>query len=57
MFKLAEGQVGLDHYEVRGWQGWSRHITLALLAFAALTVAARQTELIFGCKAPRRLGA
>jgi len=42
MFKLAKGQVGLDHYEVRGWQGWYRHITLALLAFAALTVAARQ---------------
>lgn len=42
MFKLAKGQVGLDHYEVRSWQGWYRHITLALLAFAALTVAARQ---------------
>ena len=22
MFKLAKGQVGLDHYEVRSWQGW-----------------------------------
>jgi SRSO17 transposase len=30
MFKLAKGQVGLDHYEVRSWQGWYRHITLAL---------------------------
>jgi SRSO17 transposase len=35
MFKLAKGQVGLGHYEVRSWQGWYRHITLAL---AALTV-------------------
>lgn len=36
MFKLAKGQVGLDHYEVRSWQGWHRHITLALLALAVL---------------------
>jgi hypothetical protein len=42
MFKLAKGQVGLDQYEVRSWRGWHRHITLALLAFAALTLAARQ---------------
>lgn len=42
MFKLAKGQVGLDHYEVRSWRGWHRHITLAMLAFAALTIAARQ---------------
>jgi SRSO17 transposase len=41
MFKLAKGQVGLDHYEVRSWQGWYRHITLALLAFAVLTISAR----------------
>jgi len=37
-FKLAKGQVGLDHYEVRSWHGWYRHITLALLALAALTI-------------------
>jgi SRSO17 transposase len=38
-FKLAKGQVGLDHYEVRSWQGWYRHITLTLLALAALAAA------------------
>jgi SRSO17 transposase len=38
MFKLAKGQVGLDHYEVRSWPGWHRHITLALVALAALAV-------------------
>lgn len=38
-FKQAKGQVGLDHYEVRSWQGWNRHITLALLALAALAAA------------------
>jgi SRSO17 transposase len=42
LFKLAKGQVGLDHYEVRSWQGWYRHITLALLALAALTIGARR---------------
>lgn len=34
----AKGEVGLDHYEVRSWQGWYRHITLALLAHASLVV-------------------
>jgi SRSO17 transposase len=38
MFKLAKGQVGLDHYEVRSWHGWYRHITLALVALAALVI-------------------
>lgn len=42
LFKLAKGQVGLDHYEVRSWHGWYRHITLALLALAVLTISARQ---------------
>ncbi len=28
--------VGLDHYEVRSWLGWYRHITLVLLAHAYL---------------------
>lgn len=37
-FAIAKGEVGLDHYEVRRWDGWYRHITLALLAQAFLTV-------------------
>jgi SRSO17 transposase len=37
-FESAKGEVGLDHYEVRRWSGWYRHITLALLAHAYLTV-------------------
>jgi SRSO17 transposase len=35
-FEQAKGEVGLDHYEVRKWPGWYRHITLALLAHAFL---------------------
>jgi SRSO17 transposase len=37
-FEAAKGEVGLDQYEVRSWTGWQRHITLALLAQALLTV-------------------
>jgi SRSO17 transposase len=37
-FEQAKGEVGLDHYEVRRWPGWYRHITLALLAHAFLAV-------------------
>lgn len=40
-FEEAKGLVGLDQYEVRGWTGWHRHITLALLAHAALVIARR----------------
>ena len=40
VFKLAKRQVGLDQYEVRSWTGWHRHITLALLALAALVLGA-----------------
>jgi SRSO17 transposase len=37
-FQTAKGECGLDHYEVRHWQGWYRHITLAMLAHAVLAV-------------------
>jgi SRSO17 transposase len=37
-FEAAKGEVGLDQYEVRSWTGWHRHITLAMLAHAYLTV-------------------
>jgi SRSO17 transposase len=37
-FQQAKGEVGLDHYEVRRWPGWYRHITLAMLAHAFLAV-------------------
>ncbi|AKT37839.1 IS701 family transposase [Chondromyces crocatus] len=33
-FESAKGDVGLDHYEVRSWTGWYRHVTLALWAHA-----------------------
>ena len=39
-FQAAKGQLGLDHYRVRTWTGWYRHITLAIAAHAWLTVTA-----------------
>jgi SRSO17 transposase len=42
-FEGAKGEVGLDEYEVRLWQAWYRHITLALLAYAVLVVARSAT--------------
>ena len=37
-FEAAKGEVGLDDYEVRKWDGWHRHTTLCLLAHAYLAV-------------------
>ena len=34
----AKGQVGLDQYEIRRWDGWYRHITPAMLAHTFLAV-------------------
>ena len=44
----AKGQVGLDQYEVRRWDDWYRHITLAMLAHAYLGVV-RNQESEQGC--------
>ena len=36
--QTAKGEVGLDHYEVRSFTGWYRHMTLAMWASAFLSV-------------------
>jgi len=43
LFQTGKGQVGLDHYQVRGWTGWHRFLTLAMLALAVLTILAATT--------------
>ena len=43
-FEEAKGEVGLDQYEVRKWDGWYRHITLAMLAHACLAVVRQQAS-------------
>jgi SRSO17 transposase len=37
-FEQSKGEVGLDEYEVRKWDGWQRHVTFCLLAHAYLAV-------------------
>ena len=43
-FEEGKGEVGLDHYEVRSWQGWYRHITLCMLAHAFLVILRTQSQ-------------
>ena len=43
-FEEAKGPVGLDQYEVRKWEGWYRHVTLAMLAHACLAVVRLQAD-------------
>jgi SRSO17 transposase len=31
-FEEGKGEVGMDHYEVRSWDGWHHHMVLVLLA-------------------------
>lgn len=35
-FEEAKGEAGLDHYEVRQWPSWQRHVTLSMLAHSFL---------------------
>ncbi|MFI6540147.1 IS701 family transposase [Nonomuraea sp. NPDC050547] len=41
-FQSAKNEVGLDQYQVRRFDAWHRHITLAMLAHAYLAITAAQ---------------
>jgi SRSO17 transposase len=41
-FQAGKGQVGLDHYQVRRFDAWYRHTTLALVAQAFLAAVRAQ---------------
>jgi len=43
-FAEAKNETGLDHYQVRRYHAWYRHITLSMLAHAFLAVAARASR-------------
>ena len=43
-FETGKGQVGLDQYQVRRYEAWYRHITLACWAHAFLTVTRAATN-------------
>jgi SRSO17 transposase len=40
-FAEAKNETGLDHYQVRKYRAWYRHVTLSMLAHAFLAVTAR----------------
>ena len=42
-FEEAKGQVDLDQYQVRRWDGWYQHIALAMLVQAYRVVIRHQT--------------
>ncbi|QFR01738.1 IS701 family transposase [Streptomyces phaeolivaceus] len=48
-FQTAKGECGLDHYQVRLYRAWYRHITLAMAALAYLT-AVRAAEAAKGAE-------
>src|SRR5262245_4551704 len=41
--QCAKGEVGLDHYEVRSFTGWYRHMSLAMWAQSFLSVIRAET--------------
>lgn len=42
--EFTKDDLGLDHYEVRHWAGWYRHITLVLLAQVYLIAVQQQAQ-------------
>jgi SRSO17 transposase len=43
-FGSSKNEVGLDNYQVRTWDAWHRHITLAMLAHTFLAITAHKTK-------------
>ena len=43
-YQQLKEEVGLDHYEGRGWQGWHHHVTLVCLAYAFLLLERRRLK-------------
>jgi SRSO17 transposase len=37
-YQKMKGEVGLDHFEGRSWQGWHHHVTLVTLAYVFLVM-------------------
>jgi SRSO17 transposase len=43
-FQAAKNEAGLDHYQVRTYVGWYRHVTLSMLAHAYLAATAADAK-------------
>lgn len=44
-FERAKGRIGMDHYEVRSWDGWHHHMTLSMLALWFLVLEQRRLNI------------
>jgi hypothetical protein len=54
--RAAKDETGLDHYQVRRFDAWHRHITLAMLAHAYLAVTAAHAPKARAAWSPRTRG-
>jgi len=43
-FETAKNELGLDHNETRSLQGWHRHVSLVMLAFAMIAAIRRHAN-------------
>ena len=41
-YREMKDELGLDHYEGRGWAGWHHHVVLVMLAYAFVVARRRQ---------------
>ncbi len=37
-YRQMKRELGLDHFEGRGWRGWHHHLTLVMMAYGFLTL-------------------
>lgn len=37
-YQILKGEIGLDHYEGRSWNGWHHHVTLCTMAYLFLLI-------------------
>jgi SRSO17 transposase len=43
-FETTKNELGLDHNESRSWNGWHRHVSLVMLAYAVMTTVRYQAN-------------
>jgi SRSO17 transposase len=48
-YRELKDELGLDHFEGRGWQGWHHHVTLVSLAFCFLRSEQLRAKKNFWC--------